>query len=60
VADLLARERLVRVLEPWCPTWEPLAIYYPGHRQVPASLRAFIDVAKEALAANKKENGPVR
>lgn len=49
VADLLKRRRLVRVLEPWCPTWAPLAIYYPGHRQVPAGLRAFIDLAKASL-----------
>jgi DNA-binding transcriptional LysR family regulator len=53
VADLLARKRLVRVLEPWCVTWEPLAIYYPGHRQVPATLRAFIDVAKRALKTRR-------
>ena len=49
VADALRRKRLVRVLEPWCTTWGPLALYYPGHRQVPAGLRAFIEVARRAL-----------
>jgi DNA-binding transcriptional LysR family regulator len=39
---------LVRVLEDWSPAFEGLFLYYPGHRQVPAALRAFIDMIKAA------------
>ncbi|MFG1412739.1 LysR family transcriptional regulator [Xanthobacter sp. VTT E-85241] len=37
---------LKAVLQDWCPTYPGLYLYYPGHRQVPAGLRAFIDVLK--------------
>jgi len=40
--------RLRAVLEDWCPPDAGLRLYYPGHRQVPATLRAFIDMAREA------------
>jgi DNA-binding transcriptional LysR family regulator len=40
--------RLVRVLEDWSPSFEGLFLYYPGHRQVPATLRAFIDMIRAA------------
>jgi DNA-binding transcriptional LysR family regulator len=39
---------LVRVLEDWSPTFEGLFLYYPGHRQVPATLRALIDMIRTA------------
>ncbi len=39
--------RLVPVLADWCPPIPGLCLYYPGHRQVPVALRAFIDVLKE-------------
>jgi len=38
--------RLCALLEEWCPDYPGLFLYYPGHRQVPAGLRAFIDVLK--------------
>jgi DNA-binding transcriptional LysR family regulator len=38
--------QLVRVLEEWSPTIEGLFLYYPGHRQVPAGLRALIDMVR--------------
>lgn len=41
--------RLVTVLEEWCPTIPGLVLYYPGHRQVPAGLRAFIDTLRELM-----------
>jgi DNA-binding transcriptional LysR family regulator len=39
---------LVRVLEDWSPAFAGLFLYYPGHRQVPAALRAFIDMVRPA------------
>jgi DNA-binding transcriptional LysR family regulator len=39
---------LVRVLEDWSPSFEGLYLYYPGHRQVPATLRALIDMIRAA------------
>ncbi|MDQ0475151.1 LysR family transcriptional regulator [Labrys wisconsinensis] len=43
--------QLVRVLEDWSPTFEGFYLYYPGHRQVPAALRAFIDMVRAARGA---------
>jgi DNA-binding transcriptional LysR family regulator len=40
--------QLVRVLEDWSPSFEGLFLYYPGHRQVPATLRAVIDMIRTA------------
>ncbi|HEX4180769.1 MAG TPA: LysR family transcriptional regulator [Caulobacteraceae bacterium] len=37
---------LVRVLEDWLPEMEGLFLYYSGHRQVPAALRALIDMIR--------------
>jgi len=38
--------QLVRVLEDWSPSIQGLFLYYPGHRQVPATLRALIDMIR--------------
>ena len=47
VAELWFRSgKLMALLEAWNPPYPGLAIYYPGHRHVPAALRAFIDVVK--------------
>jgi DNA-binding transcriptional LysR family regulator len=43
--------QLVRVLEDWSPAFEGLFLYYPGHRQVPASLRALIDMIRSGQSA---------
>jgi DNA-binding transcriptional LysR family regulator len=40
--------QLARVLEDWSPSFEGFFVYYPGHRQVPATLRAFIDMIRAA------------
>ena len=45
----LADRRLVAVLEDWCPAIPGLFLYYPGHRQPPSALRAFVDVLREVL-----------
>jgi DNA-binding transcriptional LysR family regulator len=37
---------LVRVLEPFCPAYDPLHIYFSGRRLVPPKLRAFVDFAR--------------
>lgn len=51
VAGHLATGRLVRVLADWTPAFPGLSLYYPGHRHVPAGLRAFIDVVRELAGA---------
>ena len=43
IADLLVVYR-----KDWSPTFEGLFLYYPGHRQVPATLRALIDMIRTA------------
>jgi len=49
VAELFLRSgQLVRVLEDWSPSLKGLFLYYPGRRQVPAALRAFIDMVRMA------------
>ena len=45
LADPFLRSgQLVRVLEDWSPAFDGLFLYYPGHRQVPAALRALVDM----------------
>lgn len=38
--------QLVRVLEDWSPNFDGFFLYYCGHHQVPAALRALIDMAR--------------
>jgi hypothetical protein len=38
--------QLIRVLKDWSPSFEGFFVYYPGHRQVPATLRALIDMIR--------------
>jgi DNA-binding transcriptional LysR family regulator len=40
--------QLVQVLANWSPSFEGLFLYYPGHRQIPAALRALIDMIRAA------------
>jgi DNA-binding transcriptional LysR family regulator len=47
-APLKAR-RLIRVLADWCPPFPGYFLYYPSRRQVPAGLRAFIDMMRQEL-----------
>jgi len=48
--DYLDDGRLLPLLQEWCQPSSELALYYPGHRHVPAALRAFIDVLQEVYA----------
>lgn len=50
VRQQLISGELVAVLESWSPPYPGLMLYYPGHRYVPASLRAFIDVMKATFS----------
>jgi hypothetical protein len=43
--------QLVRVLEDWSPCLDGMFLYYPGHRQVPAPLRALIDMIRVSSSA---------
>lgn len=42
----LRSEALVRVLEPFCPAYDPLHIYFSSRRLMPPKLRAFVDFAR--------------
>lgn len=46
VAPLVRSGQLIRVLEDWSPSYEGYFLYYSGHRQVPAALRALIDMVR--------------
>jgi DNA-binding transcriptional LysR family regulator len=46
-SDALLRGDVSILLEDWAPTFPGYCLYYPGHRLLPAGLRAFIDVLKE-------------
>ncbi|TCR75583.1 LysR substrate-binding domain-containing protein [Rhizobium sp. BK376] len=45
-APYLADSRLKAMLEDGSPAYPGLFLYYPGHRHVPPSLRAFINVIR--------------
>jgi DNA-binding transcriptional LysR family regulator len=40
--------QLVQILGNWSPAFEGLFLFYPGHRQVPAALRALIGMIRAA------------
>jgi DNA-binding transcriptional LysR family regulator len=45
---LLRSGELVRVLEEWSPVIEGLYLHHPSHRQMPAALRALIEMLQAA------------
>ncbi|OON59385.1 LysR family transcriptional regulator [Massilia sp. KIM] len=54
VADLVAAGRLVEVLEDWAQALPPLCLYYPSHRHLPAGMRAFVAMLREANAVRDR------
>lgn len=56
--DSLAAGRLTAILEDWCPPSSGLMLYYPGHRHVPAALRALIHLLKEPDTKAALLSGP--
>jgi len=50
---------LIRVLEDWTPPYPGLCLYYPGHRHVPAGLRAFIGIVGEVMKREPAASKPV-
>jgi DNA-binding transcriptional LysR family regulator len=47
VAADLAHGRLVRVLEDWTQPFPGVCLYYPGRRNLPAGLRALVNLIRE-------------
>jgi len=43
--------RLVQVLDDWTPPYPGLCLYHPSRRHMPASLRAFVALVREAAGA---------
>ena len=52
VADDITSGRLVEVLSEWTPSYPGYCLYCPGRRHMAASLRAFVDLAKEMVFRN--------
>jgi DNA-binding transcriptional LysR family regulator len=46
VAEHLARGRLVRVLEDWCPPFDGYFLYYPSRRHQPPALQALVSALR--------------
>jgi len=47
IREELARGELVSVLKEYEITYEGMALYFPGHRLIPAGLRALIDLLRD-------------
>ncbi|MGV1757117.1 LysR family transcriptional regulator [Rhizobium sp. A22-96] len=51
IADHIAAGNLISVLEDWSPPYPGLSLYFAQRRQMPARLRALIDLIREQNAA---------
>ncbi|MDB5970009.1 MAG: DNA-binding transcriptional regulator, LysR family [Hydrocarboniphaga sp.] len=51
VRDALKARRLTSVLDDWCPGFPGAFLYYPGNRNLPSALRAFVDTIKISRAS---------
>ena len=47
--------KLVRLLQDWSPPFPGFYLYYPGRRQMPPALRAFIDFLQSPVARTTKQ-----
>jgi DNA-binding transcriptional LysR family regulator len=50
--------QLIRVLENWSPSFEGLLLYYPSHHQMPAALRALINMLRTEGPARRAPDNP--
>jgi DNA-binding transcriptional LysR family regulator len=59
-APFLRTGQLTRALESWSAAIEGLFLFYPGRRQVPTALRAFIDMvrAPESITVGRSLKSP--
>lgn len=46
VAEYIARRRLIRVLEDWCPPFPGFFMYYPSRRYQPTALSALVQALR--------------
>jgi DNA-binding transcriptional LysR family regulator len=46
LTTLIAKGRLIQVLQDWCPTFPGYFLYYPSRRNQPAGLAALIDTLR--------------
>jgi DNA-binding transcriptional LysR family regulator len=46
VSEPIARGKLVRVLEDWCPPFDGYFLYYPSRRHQPPALQALVDALR--------------
>jgi DNA-binding transcriptional LysR family regulator len=46
VSDHIARGKLVRVMEDWCPPFDGYFLYYPSRRHQPPALQALVDALR--------------
>jgi len=57
-APYLQSGELTQMMHDWTPPFPGLCLYYPGHRHVPAGLRAFIDVLKASVSTEPETPAP--
>lgn len=57
-ASAVSDGHLVQILTKWTPSFGGHCLYYPSHRLVPTSLRAFVDVLKEVEGKGSRAENP--